>query len=344
MQEVWVRVDRLKLLTRDEFRKAVFKRDDYLCVFCQKPAADAHHIMERRLFPDGGYYLDNGASVCPDCHLDCEKTVLAVETVRSAAGITHVILPPHLYTDQIYDKWGNPVLSNGQRMKGELFDDENVQKVLKDVLHLFTDRVKYPRTHHLPWSPGMTDDDRRIPTLDDLSGHDVVVTEKMDGEQTTMYSDGIHARSIDGRNHPSRDWVKAVQARISGDLPKGFRVCGENLRAEHSIPYKELETYFMVFSIWSGLTCLSWKETKEWADLLDLRTVPVLYEGPWDLNRIKQFDLRDWNTHEGYVIRRADAFTHRQHRTHVAKFVRKGHVQTSKHWMQGQFTPNELKI
>jgi len=46
-----------QLLTRDEFREGVFARDRHTCVNCRKPGVDAHHIMERRLFPDGGYYL-----------------------------------------------------------------------------------------------------------------------------------------------------------------------------------------------------------------------------------------------------------------------------------------------
>ena len=31
------------------------KRDANLCVICHAAASDAHHIMERRLFDDGGY-------------------------------------------------------------------------------------------------------------------------------------------------------------------------------------------------------------------------------------------------------------------------------------------------
>ena len=36
-----------KLLTRDQFREAVFARDNHKCVFCHQPAVDAHHILER---------------------------------------------------------------------------------------------------------------------------------------------------------------------------------------------------------------------------------------------------------------------------------------------------------
>ena len=31
---------------------------------------DAHHIMDRRLWKDGGYYLSNGAALCSKHHLD----------------------------------------------------------------------------------------------------------------------------------------------------------------------------------------------------------------------------------------------------------------------------------
>ena len=38
------RLDKMeKLLTRDEFREGVFKRDAHKCVICGEPAKDAHH-------------------------------------------------------------------------------------------------------------------------------------------------------------------------------------------------------------------------------------------------------------------------------------------------------------
>ena len=52
------------LLSRDEFREGVFERDGHKCVVCKEQGKDAHHILERRLFNDGGYYLDNGATLC----------------------------------------------------------------------------------------------------------------------------------------------------------------------------------------------------------------------------------------------------------------------------------------
>lgn len=330
----------MTLLTRDKFREGVFARDNHKCVFCDKPAVDAHHILERRLFSDGGYYLDNGASVCVLHHLQCEMTIISVEAVREACGIDKKIIPEHLYADQPYDKWGNPLLANGTRAKGELFYDESVQKILKKgcALDLFTDYIKYPRTYHLPWSEGMTDDDRMIKSMDPFVGKRVIVTEKMDGENTTGYKDYMHARSVDGRSHLSREWVKNFWYQRSFELPDGWRVCGENLYAKHSIHYHDLNTYFQGFSIWDNMNmCLDWDETLEWFQLLEIEPVKVLYDGIFDEDKIKNlWHPRKWGTSEGYVLRVADKFAYGDFRNCVGKYVRKNHVQTVKHWMHGQ--------
>lgn len=330
----------LRLLSRDDFREGTFARGNHKCVFCDKPAEDAHHIIERRLWPDGGYYLANGASVCSEHHMECERTTISVEDVRYACGITKIIVPPHLYADQPYDKWGNPVLANGQRLKGELFFDESVQKVLREgkVLDLFTDWVKYPRTHHLPWSPGVNDDDKVMENLEEFMGKRVIATEKMDGENTSLYRNYTHARSVDGRSHPSRNWVKQFWSTISADIPEGWRICGENLYAKHSIHYTDLDTYFMGFSIWNERNiCLSWDETVEWFGLIGIKPVPVIYDGIFDEKAIKAiWDNKNWSNSEGYVLRRADSIAYGEFRRKVGKFVRKDHIQTIKHWMYGQ--------
>lgn len=140
-------------------------------------------------------------------------------------------------------------------------------------------RTHYPRTAHLPWSPGATSDDVRIADLAALTGREVVVTEKLDGENTTLYADGLHARSLDSAHHPSRGWVKALQGRIGARVPDGWRVCGENLFARHSIPYKDLESFFYGFSVWDGERCLDWDRTVEFLRDLGIPVPPVLWRG-----------------------------------------------------------------
>jgi regulator of protease activity HflC (stomatin/prohibitin superfamily) len=129
------------LLSRDNFRNGVFERDNHTCVWCGVPAVDAHHIIERRLFEDGGYYLDNGASLCSNCHIEAEKTNISAQDLRDKIGIKNIILPRGYYRSNKYDKWGNVILSDGRRVRGELFDDGSVQKILKDVLDQFTPYV-----------------------------------------------------------------------------------------------------------------------------------------------------------------------------------------------------------
>lgn len=338
-----------KLLTRDDYRNGVFARDRHCCVVCGAPAVDAHHIIERKLWPDGGYYLDNGASVCETHHLAAESTEISCDELRQRCDIDRVHLPDHFCAGEPIDKWGNPILPNGQRLRGELFDDESTQKILAPVLHLFTARVKYPRTYHLPWSPGKTSDDRTMDDPDETFGDaEIVVTEKMDGECTTMYRDYLHARTLDYSPHPSRDRVRALHGAIAHDIPDGWRICGENVYAVHSIAYSELPAHFLVFSIWNDRNeCLPWDETVLWAKLLGLHVVPVLHRGPWDTKVIKlaldgSAKSRLGGDREGYVVRLADGFHYRAFRRSVAKYVRKGHVQTDDHWKQQAVVANKL--
>lgn len=343
-----------QLLTRDDFRKLVFQRDLYRCVICKITAVDAHHIIERRLFPDGGYYLDNGASLCKRHHIEAETTTLSCEAVRIAAKIDSVVLPPRLYPDSRYDKWGNPYLDNGQRIKGELFYDESVQKILKvgHVLVEFTDRMKYPRTWHLPWSPGFTKDDRVLDqaVVDSWAETEVVITERMDGENTTMYSDYLHARSIDYSSHPSRDRIKALHSQIAHDIPDGWRICGENLVAVHSIQYHKLPALFLAFSMWDRDKCMGWDETVTYCKLLGLHTVPVLARGILgkicDETFLKTLSRRCVQQNpplmEGYVIRPASSFTYNEFPLRVGKYVRRNHVQTHGHWMRQRLEYNEI--
>lgn len=336
------------LLTRDVFRNSVFNRDNNQCVICKDPAQDAHHIIERRLFDDYGYYLDNGASLCGDCHMKAEQTIISCDQIRESSGITKIVLPEDFYPDERYDKWGNIVLPNGRRLKGPLFFDESVQKILEPVLDQFCSYVKYPRTYHLPWSETVTEDDKRLQSVDHFIGKKVVVTVKEDGEQSTLYKDYCHARSIDSGNHPSRTWVKNLHSRICYDIPDGWRICGENLYAKHTIEYHHLESYFLVFSIWNERNiCLSWSDTTEWCHLLGLKIVPTLYIGEFNIDIIKSLYRPIYNDDpcEGYVVRLVDEFSYREFKTSVAKFVARqfsDDVKNRHHWLHKAVIPNEI--
>jgi len=204
--------------------------------------------------------------------------------------------------------------------------------------------IKYPRTHHLPWSPGATDDDKILMDLSCFNGKRVIVTKKMDGENTTMYSNHIHARSLDSRGGTDRDWVKTLWAGIAHDIPENWRICGENLWAKHSIHYTDLPSYFMGFSVWNEHnTCLGWDDTMQFFELLGISPVPVMYDFIWDEEKIKKIHTELLNDKdEGFVVRNADRFHYDQFQHNVVKYVRKGHVQTDTHWRTQSFVPNVL--
>jgi hypothetical protein len=336
-------------LTRDEFRNAVFERDGHKCIICGAPAKDAHHIIERRLFGNsGGYFLNNGASLCEEHHILAEQTILSCEDIREKLGIENPVLPDHFYRDVDYDKWGNILAPNGKRFKGELFYDESVQKILKEgkVLDTFQKYVKYQRTYHLPWS-NLSKDDRMLETDESFQGKYVVVTLKMDGENTTMYNDYIHARSLDSNSHPTRNWVKGLWSQFAWMLDDNMRVCGENLYALHTVPYKNLPSYFMMFSMWIDDRCLSWDETVEYSKILGVEMVPVFYRGIYDKESIiKAFEPYRLEN-EGYVIRLEDEFKLKDFKTSIAKFVRSEFRQALNnshgHWISKKIETNSLK-
>lgn len=205
-------------------------------------------------------------------------------------------------------------------------------------------KIKYPRTPHLPWSPGATSDDIHHLDLQQFIGRQVVVTEKMDGENTTLYRDDMHARSIDGRYHPSRAWIKALQANIGYRIPNNWRICGENLYAQHSIAYDELASYFLAFSVWDDTNhCLPWPETLAFLAELELSSPKVIYQGLWCEGTIRNIEL-DRCKQEGYVVRLANSFHYDDFQASVAKWVRPNHVNSDQHWMHQQIIANKLRM
>jgi len=166
----------------------------------------------------------------------------------------------------------------------------------------------------------------------------------MDGENTTLYHDGFHARSVDSVMHESRTWLAQFHAQIKTDIPRSYRICGEYLYARHSIAYNNLKSYFLGFSIWDGELCLSWEETIEWFNLIGIVAVPVLWEGV-----LKNIDILhdigaslNTQTQEGFVMRLAGSFKYDEFAQSVCKYVRAGHVQTDTHWMHSKIIKNDL--
>ena len=195
-------------------------------------------------------------------------------------------------------------------------------------------RFKHPRTFHLPWSLGITDDDKILSSVEQFKDKEIVITEKRDGECTSLYSDGyLHARSVDGSHHPWQSRLKRIWMERCYLLPPNWRLVGENLTASHSILYQEKHP-LEVFALFDDANMLcSWEELTRFCSILLLPTVPVLFQGFWDQRHLKNFhESLDLNKQEGYVVRISEEFHFLNYSKFVGKWVRKDHNKTNKDW------------
>lgn len=207
--------------------------------------------------------------------------------------------------------------------------------------------IKHPRIYHLPFSPGVGKEDRILDNLYNLQSNIIVVLLKLDGENTSLYRDYIHARSLTFTPHPSRNWLKAYHQQIKHIIPEGWRICGENMYAKHSIYYKNLDSYFYVHSIWDeNNICLSWRETDRFCRQNNLALVPVFYIGPWDireLEKISKLETYNEDEVEGFVVRTLDKIPYLLYNEYVAKWVRANHIKTDIHWRHTKIEKNLLR-
>lgn len=212
-------------------------------------------------------------------------------------------------------------------------------------------KTKYPRSQHFNFSPGTTSDDRISKTHDHLENVPIVTTEKLDGQNDAITKAGVYARSHAVTSQlPWDREVWNIHARIKNDLDDDTFIFGENMYAIHSIEYKKLTSFFYMFAVRYKDEWLSWENVKEYAYLLDLPTVPILFEGistdlktdVLDLIKLPSvLDGYDTITgeelKEGTVTRLQDAFVEDYPKgnycfSNLLKYVRQGHVKTDQHW------------
>lgn len=167
---------------------------------------------------------------------------------------------------------------------------------------------KYCRSLHAQISLGTTSDDRFMPNgyvkafaeMDDL-----VMTEKLDGQNNCLNKYGVFARSHTAPSqHP---WDKPLRERwelMKNDL-NDLEIFGENMYGIHSIAYRQLESFFYVFAIRENGKWLSWEEVAFYAALLDFPTVPEIkitfslksfFEKKENLNKKENDILANWLT------------------------------------------------
>jgi len=211
---------------------------------------------------------------------------------------------------------------------------------------------KYNRTYHLPWSPGTTSDDRISDDVDALLGTEIVITEKLDGENCGMTDEGVYARSH--ATFTTSAWSREVRQlhklSVEDELGDGVFLFGENMEGIHSIEYTNLESYFYIFGIRDNDIWIPWEKVEEYSYLLDIPTVPVLFKGIVNSAKELQQIVEDLvskpselgGQREGIVVRTAGMFHNDDFADNVMKWVRKDHVSTDVHWTRN-WKKSEIK-
>lgn len=344
-------------MSRAAFRKECVERDGGECLvpLCDEHVTadpegpgEVHHIIERKLWENGGYFPDNGACVCNEHHRMAEQNIIPPQAFYRWANIESPIYPDGLNED--CDKWGEPL------------DTPPWQEHRK--------YIKYPSTRHLPWSHERDDDDTAHEQVDCFLGYPLVATIKMDGANAQLVKDSENpVRARNGRHADKQHFDMCKQMywdnNLYEDIPQHLQIFGEWLYAKHSIHYgcdcKEpcddigpaLRDYFQVFGMFDTRynLFLGWQETRIIANRLGLTMVPpappVYQFGEYD-NRQEFWDLAyDLSEkvvedgHEGIVIRSRAPFHYGQIEQRLGKYVRPNHVEDgATHWSHRPLVQN----
>ena len=176
--------------------------------------------------------------------------------------------------------------------------DESINRSVKSC----DGKSNYPKTPHLPFSPGVNSDDTRISDCEHLLTAEVVVTEKLDGGNCCLKAGQVFGRThSQPASHESFSAVKELAATFMSELGD-LQLFGENMQAVHSIEYGNLQGFFyapghqpldslackgfqvfegrpstsysgpQVFAARRGTTWLSWDDTVAVAERLGLPT------------------------------------------------------------------------
>lgn len=215
---------------------------------------------------------------------------------------------------------------------------------------------KYPKTMHLPFSPGSTSDDKFMSDEDfeELVGELLVITEKLDGSNVCLTNEHVYARSHAGPpGHASFAPLKKFHANYKYVIPAGFSVFGEWCYAVHSIKYQMLQHPLNLFGVREDETgeWLTWSDVEFFATELCVPTVPVILRGAVHrkeelqnlIENFAQYSSVYGPTREGLVVRKEYDVKEEMrvlsgHNKSIrmlsglGKWVRKNHVQTDEHW------------
>lgn len=217
----------------------------------------------------------------------------------------------------------------------------------------------YLSTFHFSTSPEVHKDDKTINKNfeKELLENYTVYTEKFDGGNAGLNSGKVYARSHSTETFCSsftrlkKLYQDIIFLNQNFDFDR-FIFYGENMQAIHSIKYDLITSPFYVFHILDKQrnVFLSWEKVKEICNQLGFEHVPEI--GILKFDKYKDFKKFTEDTlkkesflkgHlEGFVGRKPGEIKYEDFSNSIAKVVRKGHVQSPKHW-KNNWKPQSIK-
>ncbi len=203
--------------------------------------------------------------------------------------------------------------------------------------------MKFPRTYHLPWSPGATSDDKILSQaeIEGFLNTPLVITEKLDGENQCWTDMTWHLRSESSNTGGIlRSKSKAKWAEIRYLIPAHEFWFIEDISNQHSIEYQDHSHEFYIIAIWNQKEGLfeSYDRACQAAETVGLGVVPLIGKASFSsLDALKIYTnteaiqpSRLGGEREGLVCRIDQSLPGWS--SYSAKWVRANHVTTDTHW------------
>ena len=209
----------------------------------------------------------------------------------------------------------------------------------------------YPRTMYAPYTPCESPGYRTL-SMEDMEnfvGKRIIITEKLDGTNTTLYNGNVYTRSGRRSRHKIHGMVKKYHAWKVWDAPK---LSGEDIYAVHSLEYDAVQPdkTFYAFHLRLGRKFMEWDYLVKYTNELEIPIVPLLFDGVCDsVEEVQEKHMEIFEsgsrlgpTPEGAVMRIADRIPAMEFSKDMCKVVRRDHVQTDEHWSRN-WKPCKIK-
>ena len=176
--------------------------------------------------------------------------------------------------------------------------------------------IKHPSTPYLDISQTANE---KVVVTQSFIGERVTITEKMDGEITSIYPDGsFHARSLDSGAAWQRDVIHSYLPSIVSAMRYDEHFVFENMYAKHTIEYDDLESYlYLLYVVRNGFV-ISYEQTRMIASKIGLVMPRVLLSGVF---RSANNVLLMKSYREGFVLRVNRSFPYAKLGEFTGKYV-----------------------